>query len=111
MYSVNGVVQLGTAPFDPRFPATNQAKHCYTRYNEYYKCVKEKGDPEDPECIKYKRWYKSLCPTEWVRSPLFSQFEYEEPGLISPCSISSFFRAQIEAWEEQRENGTWPGKY
>ena len=32
-------VQIETAPFDPRFPQTNQAKHCYTRYNEFHKCV------------------------------------------------------------------------
>ena len=31
---VNEVV---TAPYDPRFPATNQARHCFVRYNEYYK--------------------------------------------------------------------------
>jgi hypothetical protein len=24
-------------PYDPRFPATNQARNCYTRYNEFYK--------------------------------------------------------------------------
>jgi hypothetical protein len=25
---------IKTAPMDYRFPTTNQAKHCYTRYNE-----------------------------------------------------------------------------
>jgi hypothetical protein len=29
--------QLVTAPYDPRFPNTNQARHCFIRYNEYYK--------------------------------------------------------------------------
>lgn len=33
------VPQIETAPFDPRFPQQNQAKHCYTRYNEFHKCV------------------------------------------------------------------------
>jgi hypothetical protein len=32
-----GGVQIETAPFDPRFVTTNQAKHCYTRYNEFHK--------------------------------------------------------------------------
>ena len=32
-------VQIATVPYDPRFPATNQARNCYTRYNEYYKCI------------------------------------------------------------------------
>ena len=30
-------LQIETAPFDPRFPQQNQAKHCYTRYNEFHK--------------------------------------------------------------------------
>ena len=30
-------VKLETAPHDPRFPTTNQARHCYTRYNEFHK--------------------------------------------------------------------------
>eukprot|EP00232_Nephroselmis_pyriformis_P031147 CAMPEP_0182864306 /NCGR_PEP_ID=MMETSP0034_2-20130328/7101_1 /TAXON_ID=156128 /ORGANISM="Nephroselmis pyriformis, Strain CCMP717" /LENGTH=108 /DNA_ID=CAMNT_0024996561 /DNA_START=19 /DNA_END=345 /DNA_ORIENTATION=+ len=70
-----------TAPLDPRFPTQNQARHCYTRYNEYYKCTGAKGDDAE-ECLFYKRCYKSLCPNDWV-----------------------------EKWEEQRENGTWHGKY
>lgn len=28
---------LKTAPMDWRFPATNQAKHCYYSYNEFHK--------------------------------------------------------------------------
>jgi len=31
-------VVVATAPHDPRFPSTNQARHCYTRYNEFYRC-------------------------------------------------------------------------
>jgi hypothetical protein len=31
------VDDIKTAPMDFRFPTTNQAKHCYTRYNEYHK--------------------------------------------------------------------------
>lgn len=31
-------LQVKTVPYDPRFPATNQARNCYTRYNEFYKC-------------------------------------------------------------------------
>ena len=30
--------QIGTSPYDPRFPSTNQARNCYTRYNEYFRC-------------------------------------------------------------------------
>ena len=30
------------------------------------RCAKEK-DPEDPACQKYAHYYRSICPTEWVR--------------------------------------------
>ncbi len=98
--------QVKTSPFDPRFPTTNQAKNCYTRYNEFHKCAaaaaaraprkhsrqsfrpagaprpltrrararharrcaKEK-DAEDPACQKFASFYRSICPTEWVRVP------------------------------------------
>ncbi|KAH7294586.1 hypothetical protein KP509_27G008400 [Ceratopteris richardii] len=64
---------------DFRFPSTNQSKHCFTRYVEYHKCVSVKGQ-EDSDCDKYARYYRSLCPSEW-----------------------------IERWNEQRESGTFPG--
>merc|ERR1712038_805505 len=54
--------KLETARFDPRFPNTNQARHCYTRYNEFHKCNAEGGD----DCEKYAKAYRSLCPTAWV---------------------------------------------
>merc|ERR1712216_521815 len=75
------VQEIETAPFDPRFPQTNQAKHCYTRYNEFHKCKAQKGE-DDEECEKYAKYYRSLCPTDWVTK-----------------------------WNEEREAGTWPGRY
>ena len=58
-----------------------QARHCYTRYNEYHRCVAQKGEGAD-ECRVFQRAYRSLCPGEW-----------------------------LERWNEQREEGTWPGRY
>lgn len=58
-----------------------QARHCYTRYNEYHRCVAQKGEGAD-ECRVFQRAYRSLCPSEW-----------------------------LERWNEQREEGTWPGRY
>lgn len=75
------VDDIKTAPMDYRFPTTNQAKHCYTRYNEFHKCVAEKGE-DAPECAKYAKYYRSLCPGDW-----------------------------IDKWNEQRENGTFAGRY
>ena len=70
-----------TAPYDPRFPATNQARHCFVRYNEFHKCVFERG-PDAERCAFYRRAYESMCPEEWV-----------------------------EEWQELRDKGLWMGKY
>ncbi|KAG6585307.1 Cytochrome c oxidase subunit 6b-1, partial [Cucurbita argyrosperma subsp. sororia] len=72
-------IKLETAPADFRFPTTNQTRHCFTRYIEYHRCIQAKGEGA-PECDKFAKYYRSLCPTEWV-----------------------------ERWNEQRENGTFPG--
>ena len=53
------------------------------RYSEYHRCITVEGKSEDdPECKFYQRAYRSMCPSEWV-----------------------------ERWNEQRETGTWAGKY
>ncbi|XP_038886001.1 cytochrome c oxidase subunit 6b-1-like [Benincasa hispida] len=72
-------IKLETAPADFRFPTTNQTRHCFTRYIEYHRCIQAKGEGA-PECDKFAKYYRSLCPSEWV-----------------------------EKWNEQRENGTFPG--
>ncbi|KAG2646881.1 cytochrome c oxidase subunit 6b-1-like [Panicum virgatum] len=72
-------IMIETAPADFRFPTTNQTRHCFTRYVEYHRCVAAKGEGA-PECEKFAKYYRSLCPSEWV-----------------------------ERWNEQRENGTFPG--
>ncbi|XP_078157193.1 uncharacterized protein LOC144553001 [Carex rostrata] len=72
-------IKIETAPADFRFPTTNQTRHCFTRYVEYHRCVAAKGE-DAPECDKFAKYYRSLCPSEWV-----------------------------ERWNEQRENGTFPG--
>ncbi|KAK4387706.1 Cytochrome c oxidase subunitb-1 [Sesamum angolense] len=72
-------IKLETAPADFRFPTTNQTRHCFTRYIEYHRCIAAKGEGA-PECDKFAKYYRSLCPGEWV-----------------------------DRWNEQRENGTFPG--
>ncbi|XP_024025706.1 cytochrome c oxidase subunit 6b-2 [Morus notabilis] len=72
-------IALKTAPADFRFPTTNQTRHCFTRYIEFHRCLAAKGE-ESGECEKFARYYRSLCPGEWV-----------------------------EKWNEQRENGCFPG--
>ncbi|GJS36061.1 cytochrome c oxidase subunit 6B-1-like protein [Tanacetum coccineum] len=72
-------IMLETAPGDYRFPTTNQSRHCFTRYVEYQRCVAAKGE-DASECDKFAKYYRSLCPGEW-----------------------------IDKWNEHRENGTFPG--
>ncbi|KAI4339749.1 hypothetical protein MLD38_024657 [Melastoma candidum] len=72
-------IKLETAPADFRFPTTNQTRHCFTRYIEYHRCVAAKGE-DAQECQKFAKYYRALCPGEWV-----------------------------DRWNEQRENGTFPG--
>ncbi|KAG6784300.1 hypothetical protein POTOM_009991 [Populus tomentosa] len=66
-------IKLETAPADYRFPTTNQTRHCFTRYIEYHRCVAAKGEGAS-ECDKFAKYYRSLCPSEWVRiSEIFNK--------------------------------------
>ncbi|KAM6999638.1 cytochrome c oxidase subunit 6B1 [Melospiza melodia melodia] len=72
-----------TAPFDSRFPNQNQTRNCWQNYLDFQRCQRAmdaRGADATP-CQWYFRVYKSLCPTSWVT-----------------------------AWDEAREEGTFPGK-
>ncbi|KAF5299854.1 hypothetical protein FQA39_LY11391 [Lamprigera yunnana] len=73
-------VVLQTAPFDPRFPNTNQTRYCYTSFLDYHRCQKAKGTDYAP-CDYFKKVYTSMCPNEWV-----------------------------DKWNNQLEEGTFNGK-
>ncbi|XP_046659534.1 cytochrome c oxidase subunit 6B2-like isoform X2 [Homalodisca vitripennis] len=72
--------KLETAPFDPRFPNTNQTKYCYQSYLDFHRCRKVRGESYEP-CNYFKRVFTSMCPHGWV-----------------------------EKWDGQLEEGTFPGK-
>uniref|UniRef100_A0ACD5XB21 Uncharacterized protein n=1 Tax=Avena sativa TaxID=4498 RepID=A0ACD5XB21_AVESA len=76
----DGAIEIRTAPCDFRFPTQNQTRHCYARYLEYHRCMKAKEGDDRSECDKFRRYYRSLCPTDWV----------------------------VE-WNRQREEGIFPG--
>ena len=66
-------------PRDPRFPSTNQAAHCFNRYNEWLVCLNTtKGD--DDACNRMRQYALSMCPNTWT-----------------------------EKWDDEREEGTFPG--
>jgi len=71
---------LKTAPFDARFPNQNQTRNCYQNYLDFHRCQRVKGEDYEP-CNYFKRVYASICPNGW-----------------------------IEKWDEQREEGKFPGK-
>lgn len=54
-----------TAPYDPRFPNTNQTKRCWLNYVDYWKCAKLKGE-DNPVCGDFLYAYKQKCPQVWV---------------------------------------------
>ncbi|RYR30354.1 hypothetical protein Ahy_B01g055138 isoform B [Arachis hypogaea] len=62
-------IELKTAPADFRFPTTNQTRHCFTRYVEFHRCLAAKGD-DSAECERFAKYYRSLCPGEWVSNLL-----------------------------------------
>merc|ERR1711908_157137 len=58
-------INLETTPADVRFPNVNQARHCYMRYNEFFRCQAKHGEGAD-ECAKMQKFYMSICPAEWT---------------------------------------------
>lgn len=70
---------IQTAPFDPRFPNTNQTRYCYQSFLDFNRCQKVKGEDYKP-CQYFKKVYTSICPNAW-----------------------------IEKWEDQRDSAAFPG--
>ncbi|GAB5369431.1 hypothetical protein AAMO2058_001404000, partial [Amorphochlora amoebiformis] len=65
-FDENGKVKLQTPPIDMRFISSqNQAKNCWTAYNEMLKCQKDNGDT-NAKCNIFKRAALSLCPNDWL---------------------------------------------
>lgn len=58
-------VVLKTAPFDARFPYTNQTKNCWQNFVDFHRCSKKLGE-EHEHCVYFKKVYLSLCPKSWV---------------------------------------------
>merc|ERR1711971_251657 len=74
------LMKMFAPPFDARFPNQNQTRNCWQNYVDYFRCQKIKGEDYTP-CEYFKKVYTNLCPGFWT-----------------------------EAWDDQRESGTFPGK-
>merc|ERR1711918_300698 len=59
----DGDISLSTTPPDTRFPNVSQSRHCFSRFNEYNRCVAKQGEEK---CAMLKKFYESICPNEWV---------------------------------------------
>ncbi|KAF3427272.1 hypothetical protein QLX08_000080 [Tetragonisca angustula] len=68
-----------TAPYDPRFPNQNQTRYCYTSYLDFHRCKKRHSE-EYEACKYFKKVYTAMCPLAWTTN-----------------------------WDEQIENGNFPG--
>jgi cytochrome c oxidase subunit 6b len=72
-------IQIKTTPRDVRFPNTNQAQHCWTRYNEWVLCLKRTGSDEEA-CKTQRQFMYSICPSH-----------------------------HYERWDEERDAGNFAG--
>mmetsp|Transcript_26825 Transcript_26825/g.39225 ORF Transcript_26825/g.39225 Transcript_26825/m.39225 type:complete len:114 (-) Transcript_26825:179-520(-) len=57
------VKSVRTTPRDPRFPSTNQAPHCWNRYNEWILCLKQTKDEDG--CKPLRHLALNICPSIW----------------------------------------------
>ena len=53
------------APYDPRYPNTNQVKYCWQNFVDFQRCIKVKGEDYVP-CDYFKSIYNSVCPMNWL---------------------------------------------
>lgn len=60
----DAIVRIQTAPFDPRFPNTNQTKYCTQSYVDFYRCQKLRGKDYEP-CNYFKKVMR-ICPNAWI---------------------------------------------
>ena len=63
MIRLNQIKAVRTTPRDERFPSSNQALHCWNRYNEWLVCLKQ-GDEDS--CKPMRQLADSICPGIWM---------------------------------------------
>ena len=53
----------GTLNRDERFPSTNQAMHCWNRYNEWVLCLQQSTEKK---CQPMRFMADKICPEVWT---------------------------------------------
>ena len=61
---LNQIKAVRTTPRDTRFPAFNQAGHCFNRYNEWLVCLKQTKDEDGCKPLRYLA--TNICPSLWT---------------------------------------------
>lgn len=80
---------LTTAPFDARFPNTNQTRACWQYYVDAHKCATAKADAggtEHPGCKKLARLARIMCPGSWIEKWDSALEEGRNPSDMTPPS-------------------------
>ena len=66
------IKNVRTTPHDDRFPSTNQAMHCWNRYNEWLVCTQQS---DEDNCKPLRQYAASICPSMW-----FEQWDEQRDG-------------------------------
>lgn len=75
----NRVKTIRTTSRDARFPSSNQAGHCWNRYNEWLLCLKQTENSSDCQPLRY--YATSICPSLWTDKWDEEREEGTFPGL------------------------------
>ncbi|KNC46779.1 cytochrome c oxidase polypeptide vib [Thecamonas trahens ATCC 50062] len=58
-------IKIETPAYDYRFPHTSShTKRCWVNYNLYQRCAMDNGE-DHPDCRKYYKTFRSICPDAW----------------------------------------------
>ena len=58
--------KIKTTPFHNQFLTTNQAPHCWNRYNEWIMCLKTCTGNKEKKCKLLRQLAHSICPDDWM---------------------------------------------
>jgi cytochrome c oxidase subunit 6b len=82
---------LSTAPFDARFPNTNQTRACWQNYVDFNKCARAKvdeGGAEHAGCKKLQRLARIMCPASWIEKWDSALEEGINPSNMDPPKLT-----------------------
>mmetsp|Transcript_302 Transcript_302/g.586 ORF Transcript_302/g.586 Transcript_302/m.586 type:complete len:88 (+) Transcript_302:82-345(+) len=65
MARLDQIKNVRTTPRDERFPSSNQAMHCWNRYNEWILCTQQS---DSDKCKPMRQNAESICPGFWIEN-------------------------------------------